>query len=130
MTDTTARARSRVVALPDPRQLVARAAAEAGRISRVAVQLDNMFGSNARGLVQVVDILSHDAGRLAAPVKAGERAVSAPGFRPTELFLHGEAPPPGLIARLLAGDKIRKVDRAHLGPDAARRTKIWNTTLG
>ena len=94
------------------------------------MQLDDVFGRNARGLVQVVDILSHHAGRFARRDRAKRAPVAPARLRAAELFLHGEAPPPGLVARLLAGDEVREVDRPHPGPDAAGGTEIRDAAFG
>ena len=40
------------------------------------------------------------------------------------------APPPGLVARLLARQELVERNRPVLGPDAARRTKIGNAAFG
>jgi hypothetical protein len=94
------------------------------------VQLHDVFGRNAGGLMQVVDVLSHHARRLACAIERGQRLVAAAGPGATELVLHGEAPPPGFVARLLAGEEIRKVDRPHPGPDAAGGAKIRDAAFG
>ena len=117
------RAPARIEEPLDPRQLIARRAIEAGRVGCIAMQLYDVFRSNARGLVQVVDVLSHHAGRLAGAVERSKRLMPAPRLGAAELILHGETPPPGLVARLLAGEEIREVDRPHLGPDAAGERK-------
>ena len=119
-----------VETLLDPRQLIARRAIEAGRVGGVAVQFDDVFGSDARGLVQIVDVLRHHAGRLAGPVERSQRTVPAPRLCAAELILHGEAPPPGLVAHLLAGQEIGELDRPHLGPDAAGRAEIRDAAFG
>ena len=59
----------------------------------------HMLGSNARGLVQVVDVLSHHTGGFAGAVEAGKRPVAAAGLGLREMLLHGatsqvRCPPP------------------------------------
>src|SRR5690606_20325689 len=41
-----------------------------------------------------------------------------------EMLLHGEAPPPALVTRLLAREELAEIDRPHPRPDAAGRAKI------
>src|SRR5262245_41740524 len=48
----------------------------------------------------------------------------------TEMFLHGEPPPPRLVTHFLAREKFIERDRPHLGPDTAGRTEIRYSTLG
>ena len=116
--------------LPHPGQFVALLAIEAQGVGRIAVQLDDMFGCDARVLVQVVDILRDHRRHLAEAIKAGERAMATARLGMTELVAHGEAAPPRLVPRLLAGKKVVEHDRPVLGPDPARRTKIGNAALG
>src|SRR5581483_9392264 len=77
------------------RQLVALRAIEPGHVRGIRVQLDDVFGSDARGLMQIVDVLRHDARRLARVIEASERLVTAPRFCGAEMFLHRKTPPPG-----------------------------------
>ena len=75
----------RVQALAHPRQFVALLAIEAEGVGRVAVQLDDVFGCNARGLMQIIDVLRDHRRHLAGAVEAGQRPMSAPGWAPAEL---------------------------------------------
>src|SRR5215212_9533421 len=56
--------------------------------------------------------------------------MAAAGFCAAELFFHGESPPPAFVPCLLVREEVAELDRAHLGPDAARRTEIRNAALG
>src|SRR5262249_14334509 len=87
--------------LLDPGELVAGRAGEAQRVRVVAVQLDHVSGRNARTLVKVVDVLSDDARRLAAPIEGCEREMPESRPRCGKLLLHGEAPPPRFVAHFL-----------------------------
>ena len=46
------------------------------------------------------------------------------------MLLHGEAPPPGFVAHLLARQEFVERDRPVLGPDPAGRTEIRNAAFG
>ena len=59
------------------------------------MQLDDVTRGNAGGLMQVVDILRHQAWDLAGAIEAGERAVTAAGLGLGEIFLHDKAAAPG-----------------------------------
>ena len=110
--------------------LVADAAVEAGGVGRVAVQLDDVRGGKARGLVQIVDVLRHHRRRLAGPVEAGERPMAAARPGAAEAVLHGETPPPRLVAHVAARQEVVERDRPVPGPEAARRAEIGDTALG
>lgn len=102
---------------PDRRELVAGAAGQAARIAPVAVQLDDPVRIDARLLVEVVDVLGDDAGRLAGAHQPGDRAVAAVGFGAGDVAVDDEFPPPRLAARVFGGDEVLEVDRRGLRPD-------------
>jgi hypothetical protein len=110
--------------------LVARAAIEARRVGRVAVQFDDLVLRNSGGLVQPVDVLGDHRRDLAAPHQRIDRAMAAVGERRPEDLLHREAPPPGFAARLLRGEELAEIDRRHLRPDAAGAAKIGDSGFG
>src|SRR5277367_4548498 len=112
------------------RQLVALRAIEAVRVGRVAVQFDDPVFGNTGGLVQPVDVLGDDRSGRAAADQFGDRAMAAVRRGALKSFLHRKAPPPGLAARLLRGEKIGKVDRGHFCPDAAGAAEIGNARFG
>src|SRR5439155_899038 len=93
-------------------------------------QLDHMRGCNPRALMQIVDVLRHYAGRLAGAIEAGQRQMAATRERRGKMLLHGEAAPPGLVARLLAREEFVERDRPVLGPDPARRAEVRNAAFG
>ena len=66
------------------------------------MQLDDVFGCDARGLMQVVDILRDHRRNLACAIEARERAMPTAWLGIAELIAHGKAPAPGFVARLLA----------------------------
>src|SRR5262245_60190591 len=80
--------------------------------------------------MQVVDVLRDHRRRLAGAMEARQRKMSASRLGGGELHLHGEAPAPGLVAHLLAGEEFLKRDRAVFDPESAGRTKVGNPTLG
>src|SRR3954471_23155085 len=80
--------------------------------------------------MQIVDVLGHNAWRFTRAVQRSKGLVPAAGLRRAKMRLHRETPPPGLVARLLAGEEIRKVDRPHPGPDAAGGAEIRNAAFG
>src|SRR5580698_705799 len=80
--------------------------------------------------MQIVDVLRDNRRGLAGAVEAGERAMAAARLGTAELVLHGETAPPGLVARLLAGEELVKRDRPVLGPQPARRAKVRYPTFG
>src|SRR3954468_140008 len=83
-----------------PRKLVASPAIEAGRVGGVAVEFDDVVRRNTRRLMQVIDILRDESGRLARTIKRRQRAMTAARLGFGETCLHGEPPPPGFIAHL------------------------------
>src|SRR5579863_9451576 len=80
--------------------------------------------------MQIVNVLGDDGGNLAGAVERGERAMAAPWLGRGESRLHGEAPPPGFVARIFADDEFIKGDRPVAGPQPARRAEVGNTALG
>src|SRR5262249_48251872 len=88
--------------LLDPAQLIALRACEAGCVGIVAMQLDHVRRRNSRALMQVVDVLRHHAGSFAGPIQTCQRKMAASGTGRGKMLLHGEAAPPGFVARLLA----------------------------
>src|ERR1700683_185544 len=113
-----------------PRNLVALFTIEAQSVSGVAVQLDDVFGCDARGLMQVIDVLRHHSGHLSGPIKAYQRPMPSARLGLAELILHREAPPPGFVPRLLACQKLVERNRPILRPDTARRAEIGNAAFG
>src|SRR6185369_12838215 len=85
---------------------------------------------DAGALVQVVDVLRHDARRFTNTIKARQREMPAAWSCLTEMLLHREAPPPGFVAHLLARQELVERDRPVLGPDSAGRAKIRNAAFG
>jgi hypothetical protein len=83
------------------------------------VKLDDVIGREARGLVQIVDVLGDDGGNFAGPVQRGERAVTASGLGCGKCRLHRKSPPPGFRPRIGAGDEFIERDRAVAGPQSA-----------
>ena len=81
--------------------------------------------------MQIVDVLRDHGRRLAGAVEACEREVAAAGPRCRKLRIHGEPPPPGLVAHLLAGaTNSSNGNRPVLGPQPAGRAEIRNAALG
>src|SRR5882672_5923511 len=119
-----------VEALPDPRKIVSMSAANAAGVGRIAVQLDDVFDREARYLMQIVDVLGDDGGNLAGLVERGQRAVTAPRLCCGKGRLHRKAPPPCLVAGILAGDEFIKRNRAVAGPQSAGRAEIGNSAFG
>src|SRR5262249_47806168 len=87
-------------------------------------------GRDARGLVQVVDVLCHEAGRFAGVLERGERPVATPRLSLGERLIHRKAAPPGLVARLLACLEFIERDWCVFGPKSAGRTKVGNPAFG
>src|SRR5580700_8352053 len=116
--------------LAHPGQLVAVGAIQARRIGRVAVQFDNMFGRDARSLMEIVYVLGDYARHFAHAVKAGQRPMTSSRLGVAELVAHGEAAPPRLVARFLARQEFVEWDGTVLGPKAARGTKVRDTAFG
>jgi hypothetical protein len=83
-------------------QFEALVAVEAPRKGRIAMQLDDIFCPNSRGLVQIVDILGDHGRHFAGAIEVGDGAMAPAGFCARKLLLHGEAPPPGFVTRFLA----------------------------
>src|ERR1700722_911743 len=80
--------------------------------------------------MEIVDVLGDDGGNLAGAIEARQRPVSPPRPGVAELVGHGEAAPPGFVARLLAGQELVVRDRLVLGPKAPRRTEIRDAAFG
>src|ERR1700722_5180390 len=80
--------------------------------------------------MQVVDVLGDDGRNLAGAIKARQRPVSPPRPGIAELVGHGEAAPPGFVARLLAGQELVERHRLVLGPKATRRTEVGDAAFG
>ena len=81
-------------------------------------------------LVQPVDVLGDDRGRLAAADQFGAGAMAAIGGGLAEHVLHGEAAAPGLPARLVRAHEVPKIDRRHFGPDATWAAEIGDAGFG
>src|SRR5262245_64116696 len=113
-----------------PGQFVALAAAETQSISVVAMQLDHVFWRNSGALMEIVDVLRDHGRRLAGAVEARERKVSAARPGGGKLRVHGEAPPPSLVAHLLAGEELVEGDRLVLGPQPAGRAEGGDGAFG
>ena len=94
------------------------------------MQLDDVFGRDARGLMQIVDVLRHHRRHLAGAIEASQRPMAAPRLGLAELVAHGEAAPPGFVARFLAGQELVERDRPVLGPNPARRAEIGDAAFG
>src|ERR1700738_2471920 len=118
-----------VEAPPDQSKVVSLSAADAAGVSGVAVQLDDVFGCQPRFLMQIVDVLGDHGGDLAGPVERSQCAVAAPWLRRGEYRLHRKAPPPCLVAGVLAGNEFIERDRAVAGPQSARRAEIGNAAF-
>ena len=114
----------------DRRQFVARAAIEARRVGRVAVQLDDPVLGHARSLVQPVHILRDHAAGLAAFDEFGDGAVAPVGLGLLDHGVSCELARPGLAPGLLGGDEIAEIDRLVLVPDPARRAEIRDSRFG
>src|ERR1700719_3866807 len=80
--------------------------------------------------MQVVDILGDDGGNLAGAIEARQRPVTPPRPGIAELVGHGKTPPPGFVARLLAGQELVERDRLVLGPKAPGRTEVGDAAFG
>ncbi len=80
--------------------------------------------------MEIVDVLGDDGRNLAGAVKARQRPMSPPGPGIAELVVHGEAAPPGFVARLLARQEFVERDRLVLGPKPARRAEIGDAAFG
>ena len=91
------------------------------------MQLDDVFGREARYLMQIVDVLGDDGGNLAGLVERGKRAVTASRLGSGKGRLHRKAPPPCFVARILAGNEFIKWNRAVAGPQSAGRAEIGNS---
>src|SRR6516225_11855154 len=59
----------------------------------------------------------------------GDGTVAAVRLRIAPGVVGLEAPPPGFAPGFLGGQKIRKIDRRHLGPDPAGATEIGDPRL-
>src|SRR6185503_10615157 len=116
--------------LAHPGQFIAPVARKTGRVGRVAVQLDDIGGVDAGCLVQVVDILRHQSRHLAGAVEARQRAMAAAGPGGGKARLHGEAPPPGLVAHLPAAKEVVELDRPVFAPQPAGRAEIRDAAFG
>ena len=87
--------------------------------------------SNARGLVQIVDVLRDHRRRLAGPIEAGERQMAA---RPAAL---SKTAPPWRTAAARTSSRISWLAMNssngigwYLGPEAAGRAEIRNAAFG
>ena len=80
--------------------------------------------------MEIIDVLGDDSGTLPGLVERSERPVATAGFCTAELLFHREPPAPAFVPRLLARQKVAKLDRSHLGPDAARRSEVGDAALG
>ena len=94
------------------------------------MQFDHMVGRETRRLMQIVDVLGDDGRDLAGAIERGERAVAASGPGGRECRLHGKAPPPGFVARVLACHELVERDRPVAGPQSARRAEVGNAAFG
>ena len=94
------------------------------------MQLDDVFGGEARDLMQIVDVLGDDGGDFAGLVERGQRAMTASRLRRGEGRLHRKAAPPCLVACIRAGDEFVERDRPVAGPQSARRAEIGNAAFG
>src|SRR5882757_712750 len=119
-----------VEALPDPRKIVSMSAANAAGVGGVAVQFDDVFGREARYLMQIVDVLGDDGGNFAGLVERGQRAVTASRLCCGKGRLHRKAPPPRLVAGIPAGDEFIKRNRTIASPQSAGRAEIGNSAFG
>src|SRR6185312_976455 len=81
-------------AVLDPWQIVGAAAADAPRIGRVAMQLNDVVGCEAGSLVQIIDVLGDNRGNLAGAVERGQRTMAAPRLCRGKRRLHRKAAPP------------------------------------
>ncbi len=106
--------------LPHPVDLVALAAADAARVARIAVQFDHVVRRDTRTLMQIVDILRDHARHFSGAIQRGDGAMAASRFRRSERRLHREAPLPGFVARLLAGDELVEGNRPALASSRCR----------
>src|SRR5438270_532731 len=66
----------------------------------------------------------------AGHTRAPHRQMAAAGPRGGEVLLHGKAPPPRLVARVLARDELIERDRLVRRPNPARRTEIRDAAFG
>src|SRR5579872_7313056 len=80
--------------------------------------------------MQIVDVLGDHGRDLAGTIERGKRAVTASGPGGRKRRLHGKAPPPRFIARLLACDELVERDRPVARPQSARRAEIGNAAFG
>jgi len=105
-------------------------AIEAMRVGRVAVQFDDLLGGNAGGLMEPVDVLGDHRSGGAAAHELGNRTMTAVRLRVAPGVVGLETATPGFAPGLLGGEKIREVDRRHLGPNPARAAEIGNSRFG
>ena len=110
--------------------LVPLRALETVRIGRVAVQFDHLRGRNAGGLMEPVDVLGDHRSGGAAAHELGNRTMTAVRLRVAPGVVGLETATPGFAPGLLGGEKIREVDRRHLGPNPARAAEIGNSRFG
>ncbi len=94
------------------------------------MQFNDIAGQNARGLMQIVDILRDDRGHFARTVQAREREMPATRLRRCKMRVHGETPAPRLIAHVGAGHELIEGNGLGFGPQAARRAEIRDTAFG
>src|SRR5512135_2328332 len=79
--------------------------------------------------MQIINILCNDGRDFAHTVEGSQRAMAAPRFCRSKRRLHGETPPPGLVAGLCTDNEFIERDRSMPTPQAPGRTKIRNAAL-
>src|SRR6185503_15085706 len=112
------------------RQFDAQRAAEAARVSRITVQLDDFVLRHARGLVQVVDVLRDDGARFPGSNQLRDRVMAAVRLRADPAVAIVEAPSPRLAPLLFRREELLEVNWLHPRPDAAGTAKVGNAGLG
>ena len=80
--------------------------------------------------MQIVDILRHQRRHLAGAIEARQRPVPPARLGLGETFFHGEAPPPGFVAHVVARHEGIERDRLVLGPQAAGRAEVGDAAFG
>src|SRR6202451_1444671 len=80
--------------------------------------------------MEIVDVLGNDGGHLAGAIETRQRPVAPPRPGIAELIGHGEAAPPGFVARFLAGQELIERDRLFFWPKAPRRAVIGDAAFG
>src|SRR5690348_17143645 len=79
--------------------------------------------------MQIVDVLGYDMRDCSTSHQFSHGVVTIIRLHRVPGAFHLEAAAPAFAARLGRGDKLVEIDRHHLGPDAARRTKVRNAGL-